>query len=95
MKFDIQNYPGDTGDLLRNIYNLLNIPKGSIPLAREMGVSWGNLSKVPPDLENDIAVEIVELLERYEPRVAVDEIAFDYNSDGEVVVIIRLEEGGG
>jgi len=93
MKFEIQNYSGDTQDLLRSIYNLLSIPKGSIPLAREMGVSWGSLSQIPPDMENDIAVEIVEVLEQYEPRVAVDEITFEYPSDGEVVAIIKLEEG--
>lgn len=93
MEFNIQGYSDETQDMMRSIYNLLSIPKGSIPLAREMGISWGNLSKIPPDMENDIAVEIVELLEKYEPRAAVEEITFEYNSDGEVYATIKLEEG--
>ena len=73
--------------------NILNIPEGSIPLSRGMGLKWNVLSKIPPDMENDIATDIVEKLERYEPRVSVKEVTFSYQEDGEVLINIHIEKG--
>lgn len=72
--------------------NILNIPEGSIPLSRGMGLRWTGLSKIPPDMENDVATDIVEKLERYEPRISVKEVTFSYQKDGEVTVNIRIEK---
>lgn len=75
------------------IKNILSIPAGSIPLARELGLKWSILSQIPPDLENDYATEIITKVERYEPRVLVREVAFEYKEGGEVKVNIVLKEG--
>lgn len=80
-------------DICRCLENLLNIPSNSIPLARGMGISWSNLSQIPPNLENDIATEIIEKVEEYEPRIAVSEVTFTYDSAGMAAINIVLEEG--
>lgn len=91
-QFD-QNTDQDTMDDIReSVDNILKIPSGTIPLSRGLGVSWRSLSEVQPDLENDYAVELVEKIEKYEPRVAVDEITFENDPlSGEVVVRIVFE----
>lgn len=82
-------------DIKHCVDNILRIPEGSIPLARELGTSWRALSEITPDMENDYAVEIIEKLETYEPRVAVDEITFEHDQDsGETTVRIIFEGGG-
>lgn len=82
-------------DICRCLTNILSIPAGTIPLARNLGISWSNLSKIPRDAENDIAVEIIEKIERYEPRVSVSEVTFDYDNDGGMVANIIIEKGEG
>lgn len=81
-------------DISRCLKNILCIPKGSVPLARELGMSWTNLSKIPADMENDYATEVIEKIEKYEPRVSVTDVEFCYKN--EVVTIkIALEKGDG
>lgn len=82
-------------DICRCLDNILSIPSGTIPLARGLGISWAGLSKIPADAENDIATEIIEKIERYEPRVAVDEVTFEYDENGAVVANIIIEKGDG
>jgi phage baseplate assembly protein W len=83
----------ELNDIKKNMNNLLSIPAGSIPLARGLGISWANLSKINPDLENDYATEIVEKMAKYEPRVSVSQVTFSYNDAGEAVVHIAIEGG--
>lgn len=96
MKFDFA-YTGqftlsELEDIGRCIKNLTNIPAGSIPLARGMGISWAGLSQIPEDLENDYATELIEKIEQYEPRVTVREVSFSYDSQGHATVHAILEK---
>lgn len=79
-------------DIGRCLENILNIPEGSIPLSRGMGLRWTGLSKIPAEMENDIATDIVEKVEQYEPRVSVKEVEFSYPDDGEVLINIHIEK---
>ncbi|MFW6680679.1 GPW/gp25 family protein [Lacrimispora sp. AGF001] len=80
-------------DISRCINNILSIPSGSVPLARGLGINWTNLSKIPPELENDIATEIIEKIESYEPRVSVAEVRIEYDDSGTANVNIILRKG--
>lgn len=80
-------------DIIRCLTNLLSIPCGSVPLARGMGLDWVNLSKIPPEMENDIATDIIGKVDEFEPRVSVSEVTFSYDTDGMATVNILLEEG--
>ncbi|MCI8887928.1 MAG: GPW/gp25 family protein [Hungatella sp.] len=76
------------------IKNILSIPMGSIPLARDLGLSWAGLSQLPADLENDYATEIIEKIEKYEPRVEVEEVSFSYDDQGHAIVKVILKKEG-
>ena len=75
----------------KNLVNLSSIPEGSIPLNRGLGLSWRALSQIPPSMENDYAVNLIEKVEEFESRVSVDEVAFRYDGEGNVIVDVTLE----
>ena len=94
MKFNITSSDiSNIEDISKCINNILSIPAGSVPMARGLGISWVNLSNIPPDMENDIATEIIEKVEEYEPRVTVSEVTYDYDTDGMATVNINLRKG--
>lgn len=94
-KFVPQGNISEIQDICKCLTNILSIPTGTIPLARGLGISWANLSKMPADIENDVATEIIEKVEQYEPRVAVSEVVFDYDDKGNVIANIIIERGDG
>lgn len=96
MKFIITSSEiSNIDEIAKCINNITSIPAGSIPLSRGMGINWVNVSKIPPDMENDIATEIVEKVEAYEPRVSVSEVTFTYDNDGMATANIILRKGDG
>lgn len=84
---------GQIRDIRRNLRNLFRIPKNSVPLARGMGLKWNSLSQIPPELENDYATDVVEVVETYEPRVSVDRVEFKYDNEGKTICTVHLEKG--
>ena len=94
MKFNITSSGiSNIEEISKCINNILSIPAGSVPMTRGLGINWVNLSNIPPDMENDIATEIIEKVEEYEPRVTVSEVTYDYDTDGMATVNINLRKG--
>lgn len=98
IELEIQELEEDeeANEIYKCIRNIAMIPKGTIPLAREMGAGLNQLSLPNKGMENDYAVEMVEQLEHYEDRVNVEEITFTHNSDGRTAVklsIVGKEKG--
>lgn len=81
----------ELNDAIKCLRNILDIPEGSIPLSRGLGLKWANLSSVPEDLENDYATDVIEKVEEWEPRLSVSEVTFEYEDEGEVSVNIQVE----
>ena len=86
----------DTSEEMKNIIrcqkNLYNTPRGTFPLARDLGLSWGILSQPIPEAENDFAVEVVEQTLKYEPRVAITACLFSEDPDtGTLTATIEQE----
>lgn len=79
-------------DAIECLRNITKIPEGTIPLSRSLGLSWSGVSKTAPELENDYVTELVTKADRFEPRIAIDEVNFQYDSDGKVTVKVRMEE---
>ncbi len=77
-------------DAIKCLHNILSIPEGSVPLNRGLGVSWTSLSDVPLEMENDFATEIMEKVEKFEPRVRVNEVQFTH-SEGQSEATIQIE----
>ena len=82
-------------DILRNLNNIFRLFEGTVPLIRSLGLSIDNVSKIPVDLENDIATDIVAKVEIFEPRVSVSSVDFKHTNDGETKIKVYLERGDG
>jgi len=79
-------------DIIRCQRNLYNIPRGTFPLARDLGLSWGILSQPTPDAENDFTVEVVGQTQKYEPRVTITACTFTEDSrEGTLTAVIEQE----
>jgi hypothetical protein len=85
--------PTEIQDISKCLGNLSSIPEGTIPLARRMGLSWGNLSQIPADMENDYATEFVEKVEEFENRVSASDVSFSFDTDGVSTVNAIIEKG--
>ena len=79
---NLQDSDEQMRDICKSLKNLINIPRGSIPLARGMGLGWENLSEVPEDMESEYTVDAVQQFAKYEPRVSLREIEFDHETNG-------------
>ena len=82
-------------DILRNLNNIFRLSEGTVPLIRSLGLSIDNVSKIPVDLENDIATDIVAKVEMFESRVSVSSVDFKHTQDGATTIKVYLERGDG
>jgi len=79
---DLENSPeieiGAEGiaEIIQNVKIILTTPVGTVPLDRDFGVSWMFIDQPTPKAIAEAKVEIVEKVERYEPRVKVTEVSF-------------------
>lgn len=89
--------PEEYADIKQCLETLLSIREGSQPLDRELGINFDEIVGYPMDVaENMLSLEIIEKVERYEPRVEVDFIEFEDNADGLLcpyIHFIKAKEG--
>lgn len=89
--------PEEFADIRQCLETLLSIREGSQPLDRELGINFDGIVGYPMDVaRNMLSLEIIEKVERYEPRVEVDSIDFEDNTDGLLcphIHFIRAKEG--
>ncbi len=78
-------------DIKLCLETLLSIRAGSQPLDRELGIDLGGTGDAPASVaQNRLAVEIVEKVEEYEPRVKVESVSFAGNADGQLIPTIHI-----
>lgn len=78
-------------EITRNVRTILTTPVGTCPLYRDFGVDVTMLDKPMDVAKNLYAVAVIEAVERFEPRVRVQEVIFTPNMDGRLdtkVVIV-------
>ena len=90
--FNTNDQSAEMKDAIRCQKNLYNIPKGSFPLARDLGLSWDLLSQPTPEAENEFAAEVVAQTQKYEPRVTIRSCVFQEDERSGTVVAI-IEQG--
>lgn len=89
--------PEEFEDIKMCLETLLSIRAGSQPLDRDFGIDYDKIVGYPLDVaKNMISLEIIEKIERYEPRVAVDSVEFTGDADGQLrprIHFIKASEG--
>ncbi|MFI3254529.1 MAG: GPW/gp25 family protein [Eubacteriales bacterium] len=80
-------------EILQNIATLLATPKYSVPLDRGFGLTQTFLDKPHSVAKTLIISDILDAIEKYEPRVTVIEITFETSEDdsGVLIPIVEVE----
>lgn len=79
----------ESEEIRRNITQLLNIRAGTVVSDREMGISYDSIDSIESIAKAQMIAEITDKVERYEPRVLVDNITVSGNMD-ELDVYIKV-----
>ena len=76
-------------EILRNVQTIIS----TCPLYRDFGVDNEVLDLPTNVAQNKLALEIMEAVERYEPRAAVEEVHFSPNANGGMTVKVVITDG--
>lgn len=80
-------------EILRNVRTLLATPLGTCPLYREFGIDTAILDNPTPIAQNMMAVEIMDAVERWEPRVRVTDVTFQADEQGKLHTKVVITDG--
>lgn len=80
-------------ELLRNVRTILTTPIGTCPLYREFGFDASVLDSPFNVAQNQFAVEAIEAIERWEPRVRVKKVDFQADMNGKLIVEVVISRG--
>ena len=75
---------GEQEELRRTLTTLFATRAGSQPGDRDFGINWECLDEVPDVAENLFYLEALKKVEKYEPRVEIENIVFEHE-EGKMV----------
>lgn len=80
-------------EIIRNVQTILTTPVGTCPLYRDFGIDASVLDQPMDVAKNLYAVAVLEAVEKYEPRVQVQEVSFipDVSGRLKAKVVIAYE----
>ena len=84
---------GQRKEILRNVRTIVVTPLGTCPLYRHFGLNTTYLDFPLPIAENLMAVEMIEAIERWEPRVQVKDIFFTAELEGKLKAKVVIAGG--
>ena len=83
----------ELNDINECVSNLLSTIAGEQGLDRELGIENNGIMDAPTEeAENLITLEIIEKIDKYEPRVEVNDIEFECNDEGKMVPKIYFKK---
>lgn len=83
-------------DIKLCLETLLSVRAGSQPLDREFGINLDGVAGYPLDVaKNMLALEIIEKVRIYEPRVEVDNVEFEANTNGQLIPHVHFIKAEG
>lgn len=78
--------------IVQNVLNLLRTKKYEIPFMREMGIDTDYIDNVITYVHNNIANDVIELVGKYEPRVAILNVDIKGQYDnGNLIIEVEME----
>ena len=64
-------------EILQNVRTILNTRIGTVPLARDFGISWEHVDMPIPAVRSVMQGVIIDAIEAFEPRAKVENVVFD------------------
>lgn len=85
--------PGSTAEeILQNVRTILTTMKRTVPMDREFGISGDVLDLPIAAAQAKMTAEIVGAVSKYEPRAAVQSIAYEgVETEGKMQVKVRVK----
>ncbi len=80
-------------EILRNVRTILATPLGTCPLHRAFGIDTSILDSPTAVAENLMAVEIMDAVERWEPRIRVTDVTFQADEQGRLHTKVVIADG--
>lgn len=80
-------------EIIRNVRTLLVTPIGTCPLYRDFGLNTTYLDRPLSIAQNLMAVEVIEAIEKWEPRVQVKEVTFEPDQEGKLKTKVVIAGG--
>jgi phage baseplate assembly protein W len=78
--------PEEFADIKLCLETLLSVQEGTQPLDRNFGINLDDVAGYPINVaQNMLALEIIEKVGIYEPRVEVSSVDFESNTDGQII----------
>ncbi len=81
LDIEVLEHINNIKDIKRNIKQLCSLIEGEAVSDRDMGINWSAIDNKPDIAETMIINELTDKIERYEPRVLVDEIDVKHDFD--------------
>ncbi|KAA0257220.1 hypothetical protein FHQ18_11690 [Deferribacter autotrophicus] len=81
-------------EIAQNVRMILNTRKGSVPLDRDFGLSWSVVDLPNTRFLQKLKMEVVQQVEKYEPRVKVREVSIypdELVLDGVCKIKLKIE----
>lgn len=93
----VLNQMDEVEQILQNVAVILNTWKGSVPLHRDFGLDPVLLHKPINVVEDQIIADVIDTIEKYEPRAEVQEVSMDVAKDtpDKLKITVKLEINGG
>ena len=67
----------ETIEILQNVRTILSTRVGTVPLDRNFGLTWKHIDKPYLVAKALMTVEIIDVIQKYEPRARVESVEFD------------------
>ena len=78
-------------EIIQNVRTILTTRRGSVPLDRSFGIDTALIDLPVTAIKGRLTTEIIEAVERFEPRVEVKEVKFAGDAaDGAVYPAVKV-----
>ena len=78
-------------EIIQNVRTILTTRRGSVPLDRSFGIDTALIDLPVTVIKGRLTTEIIEAVERFEPRVEVKEVKFAGDAaDGAVYPVVKV-----
>lgn len=77
-------------EIARNVQTILQTPVGSCPLYRDFGLDVSMVDQPLDVAQNLYAVAVMEAVEKWEPRVQVQQVTFDPDPTGNLTAKVVI-----
>lgn len=93
VEFELDGTMDEADEIMRCLRNLLLTPAGTVPLDRDFGLNNSFLGLPIDTAQSVLAVEMMDKVDKYEPRVSVKEVELIPTAEGKITAKVVITSG--